>query len=201
MEKKMNVIKNVVNFLFEMGKLEYTPRSGWQYLGIRDPESVGEHTAGAAQIAFVLAIMEGHKNPCHCATLALWHDVDEVRILDQNRVSKGYNKTNHDQAMHDQVFGLGNVGDGVTVVRNEFEEGKTKGSIIAQDADVLQMIRKARELVVRGYSDAQEWIDSNIPRLQTKSAQLLAEEIRNADPNAWWKNFKTRDSFSETVGL
>ena len=197
----MNILKKVVNFLFETGKLETTPRSGWHYLGIRNPESVAEHTAGAAQIAFVLAVMEGHKNPCHCATLLLFHDITEARTIDQNRVSKCYNKTNHEQAIRDQVFGLGNVGDAVATVWNEFEEGKTKASKIATDADVLQMIVKARTLMLTDYPDAVEWIDSGIPRLQTESAKKLAEEIRTADPNEWWKEFKVRESYADRVGL
>lgn len=193
------MLKKIVDFLFEMSKLETTPRSGWHYLGIRDPESVAEHTTGAAQIAFVLALMEGHKNPCHCATLLLFYDMTEVRTIDQNRVSKCYNKTDHKQAMRDQVFGLGNVGDAVAFVWNEFEEGKTKASVIANDADVLQMMVKARKLILSGYPDAQEWIDSGIPRLQTESAKKLAEELKTADPNAWWKAFKTRASFTGAV--
>jgi putative hydrolase of HD superfamily len=193
------MVKNVVNFLFEMSKLETTPRSGYHYLGERDPQSVAEHSLGVGTFSFVIAIMEKHRNPCHCATLGLFHDSDEVRAGDQNRVSKCYNQTNHLQALHDQVFGLGNVGDGIALVWNEFEEGKTSASIIARDADVLEMILHARKLIVIGYLDAQEWIDSGIPRLQTKSAKLLAEEIRTADPNAWWKEFKARASFADAV--
>ena len=197
----MKMVKRILGYFFELDKLEFTPRSGWNYLGIRDPESVMEHSCAAAQIAFVLAIMEGYKNPCHCATLLVFHDTDEDRSLDQNRVSKCYNKTDHEQAMRDQTFGLGEVGHKVALVWNEFEEGKTQASIIARDADVLQMMVRARKLMVSGYPDAVEWIDSGEKRLQTKSANSLAEELRDADPNAWWKEFKSRRNFADTVGM
>lgn len=193
------MLKKVVNFLFELGKLNYTPRSGWQYLGIRDPQSVAEHTARTAQIAFVLAILEGHKNPCHCATVALFHDITEARTIDMNRVSKEYNKTEHQSAHRDQIAGLGVVGDGIAFVWNEFEDEKTRASKIARDADVLEMMLTAKELMSIGYSAAQEWIDSGLPRLETNHGKRIGEEILTADPNEWWKGFKTRVDFSSFV--
>ncbi len=191
--------KKVIDFLFELGKLNYTPRSGFNYLGIRDPQSVAEHTARTAQIAFVLAIIEGHKNPCHCATVALFHDITEARTIDMNRISKAYNKTNHVLALEEQITGLGPVGDGVAFVWNEFEDKKTRASNIARDADVLEMMLTARELIEIGYSSAKEWIDSGLLRLETESGKSIGAEILFSDPNAWWKEFRSHVSFSDTV--
>jgi len=193
------MLKKVIDFLYELGKLNFTPRSGWNYLGIRDPQSVAEHTARTAQIAFVLAIMEGHKNPCHCATVALFHDITEARTIDMNRVSKAYNKTDHKLALEEQIAGLGAVGDGVSFVWNEFEDEKTRASQIGRDADVLEMMLTARELMEVGYSAAKEWIDSGLPRLKTESGKSIGKEILSSDPNAWWKAFKTRVNFADTV--
>ena len=197
----MNVLKKVVNFLFELGHLSYVPRSGWHKLGIKDPQSVAEHTARTAQIAFVLATLEGHKNPCHCATDALFHDITETRTMDMNRVSKGYNLTDHKHASFDQIAGMEKVSENIAYVWNEFEDGKTRASVIARDADILELMLTARDIEEAGYKDAKEFLNSGMKRLQTESGKKIGAELYFADPNAWWKEFQPSSKFAETVGL
>lgn len=200
----MNVIKNVVNYIFGNGQVRYTPRSGWHRLGIKDPENVTEHSFGVAHIAFVLAIMEGHKNPDHCAILGLFHDDLEWSFGDLSAVSKRYVKNvDVKLALYEQTVGLGKVGDGIRAVINEFEEKKTLGSKIADDADGLQMMFEARRLMLSGYPDAELFFLSAIKKLQTESAKKIAEELKTADPNGYWKELTSRPVhvFSETVGF
>jgi len=47
-------MKNIVNFLFEIGILKKTPRSGYQFLGTGN-ESVAEHSFRVAVIGYLLA--------------------------------------------------------------------------------------------------------------------------------------------------
>jgi len=193
------MLENVIKFLFELGQLRFTPRSGWQRLGIKDPQNDAEHTARTAQMAFVLASMEGHKNPCHCATVALFHDIAEIRTGDMNKISKRYNHTDEELADCEQVGGLGKVGENITIVKKEFLGGETYASKIAKDADILEMMFTAKELIAQGHSDAEQFIIPSIKRLQTKSAKSIAEELMTADPNAWWKELQTRVLFSDIV--
>ena len=50
--------RNIVNFLFEVGMLSKTPRSGFYFLG-SGQQSVAEHTNRTVYIGYVLALMNG----------------------------------------------------------------------------------------------------------------------------------------------
>jgi len=45
----------------------------------------------------------------------------------------------------------------------------------------------ARELVVQGNADAQNWIDDSMSRMKTKSGQELLTMVSDSDPCEWWK--------------
>lgn len=68
-------------FGYELGVLKRIRRAGWWQAGVRDPESVAEHTMRVAQLAGLLAAEEG-ANPERAAYLALWHDTQETRTGD-----------------------------------------------------------------------------------------------------------------------
>jgi putative hydrolase of HD superfamily len=46
-------------FGYELGILKRIRRAGWWHAGVRDPESVAEHTMRVAQLAALLAAEEG----------------------------------------------------------------------------------------------------------------------------------------------
>lgn len=49
----------VANFAFELGVLKRMRRAGWWHAGVRDPESVAEHSLRVAQLASLIAAIEG----------------------------------------------------------------------------------------------------------------------------------------------
>jgi putative hydrolase of HD superfamily len=49
----------VVAFAYEMGVLKRLRRAGWWRVGVRDPESVAEHSLRVAQLAALIASEEG----------------------------------------------------------------------------------------------------------------------------------------------
>jgi putative hydrolase of HD superfamily len=50
--------QDILNFISEAGLLKRTPRSGWFVAGIKNPESVAEHSFRCAVIGYCLAKME-----------------------------------------------------------------------------------------------------------------------------------------------
>ena len=68
-------------FGYELGILKRIRRAGWWHAGVRDPESVAEHTMRVAQLAALLAAEEG-ADPARASFLALWHDTQETRTGD-----------------------------------------------------------------------------------------------------------------------
>ncbi len=82
-------LKPVANFLFEAGTLKATARTGWWMAGVRQPETVAEHSWRTSLIASIIAQMEG-ADPAKAALLAVWHDTGETRTGDVNHLGKKY---------------------------------------------------------------------------------------------------------------
>ena len=53
--------KELLNFIAEAGMLKRVRRSGWSVLGIKDAETVAEHSFRCAVIGYILASMENIK--------------------------------------------------------------------------------------------------------------------------------------------
>jgi putative hydrolase of HD superfamily len=95
----------LAGFGYELGLLKRVRRSGWWHAGVRDPESVAEHTMRAAQLAALIAAEEG-ADPTRAAFLALWHDSQETRTGDLPQTATTYlTKPDPRQITADQTFG------------------------------------------------------------------------------------------------
>jgi putative hydrolase of HD superfamily len=180
----------LVDFTFEIGQLREEARHGWLRI-YENPESVAEHTHRAACFAYILAIKEGYDNPCLVATMVLFHDNHEVRTGDQDIVQRRYTQVDEDRAAYEQVNNLGEIGRSIFNMWHDVENKSTKAGIIAKDAEVLEMVFTARELVIRGNTDAQAWIDSTRLRLKTETAKEILEIVNQADPCEWWKKLQS----------
>lgn len=176
----------VARFVFELGQLRTEARHGWNRI-YENPESVAEHTHRAACLGYLLAHREGFNDPNLIATMILFHDMHETRTGDADKVQRKYLQLDEEGAARDQTKELGRAGDAIFQMWQDVEEGKTEAGRIAKDAEILEMVFTARELVIRGNTDAQQWISSTRRRLQTKGAQELLEVINGADPAEWWK--------------
>ena len=53
----------IAAFGYELGLLKRVRRTGWWHAGVRDPESVAEHTMRTAQLAALIAAEEGADPP------------------------------------------------------------------------------------------------------------------------------------------
>lgn len=176
-----------MKFVFELEQLKFTRRSGWHHIGA-DPESVAEHTQRASALAFLLAVSEGHPNPELVVTMVVFHDMHEARTGDDDLVQKRYLKVDGRKAVEEQTAALGPAGRAIMMMWDEVESRSTPAGTIAKDADILEMAFAARELVVRGFADAQAWIDAVRDRLKTDSAKRWLEILETADPSDWWKS-------------
>jgi putative hydrolase of HD superfamily len=176
----------IVRFTFELGQLREEARHGWLRIN-ENPESVAEHTQRAAALGFLLACREGFADPNVVVTMIVFHDMHETRVGDKDMVQKRYLRVDEERAALEQVQDLGTAGKAIFQMWKEVEEGSTEAGIIAKDAEILEMVFTARELVVRGNTDAQSWIDGSRPRMRTASGKELFELIKDADPSEWWR--------------
>ncbi|MHB8765849.1 MAG: HD domain-containing protein [Deferrisomatales bacterium] len=174
----------VANFLFEMGMLKRTPRTGWQFLG-SGQESVAEHIFRTAMIAYTLARLRDDVDVDRVVKLALFHDLPEARTGDLNYLNQKYVQVDEERAAEDMVRGLPFGGE-ITDLLAEFRAQATPEAILARDADNLEMVLQLKEHQDVGNRNAADWIPFALRRLQTDAARDLAQRVLEGDSSAWW---------------
>lgn len=177
-------MKNLANFLFEVGMLKRTPRTGFQFLG-SGAESVAEHSFRTAIIGYTLAQIDGQVDAARVMQLCLFHDIPEARTGDLNYVNKKYVKVDEMKAVDDLADQLP-FGADYRATLVEFMARETPEAMIANDADQLEMILALKEHKDLGNRYADEWYPFSIERLKTDAARQLAASIWNTDSSKWW---------------
>ncbi|ORJ57474.1 HD domain-containing protein [Geothermobacter hydrogeniphilus] len=177
-------MKNLANFLFEVGMLKRTPRSGFQFLG-SGAESVAEHSFRTAMIGYTLAHLDGRADVGRVVQICLFHDLPEARTGDQNYVNKKYVRTDEKKAVEDLARNLP-FGDDYRDLWQEFDARESLEAQLAHDADQLEMILALKEYKDLGNRYADEWYPYLVERLRTDAARQLAETIWETDSSKWW---------------
>ena len=177
-------MKNLANFLFEVGMLKRTPRTGFQFLG-SGAESVAEHSFRTAVIGYTLAQLDEQADVARVVMMCLFHDVPEARIGDLNYVNKKYVQVDENKAVEDLAKTLP-FGEMYRDLHREFMAKTSREALLAHDADQLEMILALKEYRDLGNRYADEWYPFSVKRLQTETARKLAEEIWETDSTLWW---------------
>jgi putative hydrolase of HD superfamily len=178
------MVDRLVEFLFEVGMLKRTPRSGWQFLGAGS-ESVAEHVFRAALIAFALAQMEDGVDVDRVLRLALVHDLPEARTGDLNYVNQKYVTADEARAADDLSAGLP-FADELRGLLAEYRAEATAESVVAHDADQLEMLLELKEHADHGVPGASDWTSFVVRRLRTDNGRRLAQGILDGDSASWW---------------
>ena len=178
------MVDRIVEFLFEVGMLKRTPRSGWQFLGTGS-ESVAEHVYRTTMIAFVLARLDGTVDTEKVLRLALAHDLPEARTGDLNYVNQKYVTADEERAADDMARGLP-FGEELRELVAEYREEASSEAVLVHDADQLEMLLELKEKLDSGCQAADDWTPFLLRRLRTDTAKELAEKILAGDSASWW---------------
>ncbi len=181
-------MRALARFFYEAGLLKRIKRSGWWVAGVKDPESVAEHSFRTALLGYVLALLEG-ADPLRTAAICILHDFPEARIGDLHRLNDRYLDSFQAQkkALAEQLASLPEIcSQELKQLYVEWEQGESKEAVVAKDADVLECLIQAKEYQAQGCSSVQEWINNAASRLQTASARALAQSCMEQDPKEWW---------------
>ncbi len=179
----------IADFLFEVGMLKRTPRSGYQFLGT-GRETVAEHSFRSAVIGYVLARMSESLSTQRVVLLCLFHDLAEARTGDLNYVNKMYVQADEEAAIRDMTTNLP-FGEEIRLVAEEFNSRTTPEAKAAHDADQIEMILQLKELGDLGNPYSKDWISAAMRRLKTEEGKRLARSVLNRDFSSWW--FSERD--------
>jgi putative hydrolase of HD superfamily len=177
-------MQNIIDFLFEVGGLAHTPRSGLFLLGTGE-QSVAEHLNRVTSIGYVLCTLIPEADENKVLKMCLFHDLAESRTSDLNYVNQKYATADEDKALTDIAAGVP-FGEHIKKIVEERNGGITLESKIAKDADQFEWAMTMKEQADTGNSRAIEWMDIAIKRLKTPEAKALAEDLRRTDSIHWW---------------
>ena len=176
--------KSIANFLFEVGMLAKTPRSGFHFLGTGE-QSVAEHVSRTSFIGYALAQMDGTVDVLKVLKMCLFHDISETRISDLNHIHQKYVERREHSAVKDISDSIP-FGQDIFHTLNEYEKRESKEAMIVKDADTLEWILALKEQVDTGNTRALEWMKDGIQRLKTPQGKELSLAIMDTNSNDWW---------------
>jgi putative hydrolases of HD superfamily len=189
-------MKNLANFLFEVGMLKRTPRSGHQFLG-SGSESVAEHICRVIFIGYALAKLDGGADETKLLKMCFLHDLHEARTGDMNYMNKKYVSVDEDKALRDLCDTLP-FGEEILQVTGEFNSLQSHEALLAYDADQIELILMLKEHRDLGNKYADEWISFALKRLKTDAGKQLAQEVIETDWTLWW--FKDKSDWWVSAG-
>lgn len=187
-------MKKFINFLFEIGTLRKLPRAHKTSLMSEDAtDTIASHWFRVVHIAYILAKLEG-VDVKKVILMSLFHDIEEARSWDQNRIHRRYVKVDHEQILHDQLDWLIDDNEPFEIMK-EYEKRESIESKVAKDADILDQIFILKEYAQAWHKEAQRWLDhwyySNLDRLFTQSAKDLFVQLKESEPQERWANVWT----------
>ncbi|MCK2243729.1 MULTISPECIES: HD family hydrolase [unclassified Crossiella] len=177
-------------YLLEMGMLKRAVRSGWWVAGIKQPETIAEHSFRTALIGAVLAMMEG-ADPAKVALMGVFHDTQETRIGDIPHVGRRYlTAVSNEKVTADQLAAAHPaVRSGIQQIVEEYESGDSVEVLIAHDADKLECLIQAIEYSQQGHQNVEGWIKASLTSLKTTSAQQLAQAALHMSSTEWQQTY------------
>ena len=177
-------MKNIAKFLFEVGMLKKTPRTGYQFLG-SGSESVADHSFRMTIIGYILANEIPDADRDKTVLMCLFHDLHEARTGDLNYVNKRYNTVNEEKAITHMTDEL-SFGNEIARLVDEFNRGESIEASIAKDADQIDLILELKQQKDLGNKYADEWLFYAKKRLINDKAIEMVEEILRTDHTDWW---------------
>ena len=179
----------LLDFIAEAGMLKRVKRSGWWVLGIKDAETVADHSFRCAVIGYIISCME-KVHPYKTILMSVFNDIHEARINDLHKMAQRYVEFEkaEDKAFGEQINKLPKkIKKELSLMHSEYRRQNTKEAIIARDADILECLIQAREYEEHGFKEAPKFMKKAPKFLKTKSAKKLWELTKKTNLNEWWE--------------
>lgn len=159
-------IHPLIKMYFEFNHLKNLYRQGWlkQDIPIDKCESVADHSFGVAVLAFIIA-REYFPNldSNRILHMALLHDVGEVYAGDftpADNVTPQEKRKQEKQSL-EKIFSKLPSGERYLELWKEFEDGSSREAQLVRDVDLLEMKLQACVYERQGYSNLQDFFNSD----------------------------------------
>ena len=186
-----------IDFLLKTLNLKDEKRTGWELRKIDDPESVADHSWGAA----LLTLIYGDKEDVdidHCIKMCTVHDLAEYKTGDfatranseAQEISKEDKERLEQEAMDKLASKLGRKD--ILELWEEYEERETIESKFVKDMDLIDMCLQALKYEkqqrynpeeenknFQEHENLDEFFATTQPRLNTETGKQLFEEVRS----------------------
>jgi putative hydrolase of HD superfamily len=173
--------ERVLECMAEIHTLTKLPRIGWIMAGVPDPESVSDHCFETAIIAYILAQqIDQPVDLGKVLSMALFHEVGEVRLTDLPRRSGPYVKAfkrDAERAASEDI--LRDAAESVLPLLEEMHELRTLEARLVEAAEELQIIAAAMYYAKENRGDISEYRRdaARYDDLGIEPARLVADVI------------------------
>ena len=176
----------ILNLFAAAASLKSVKRKGWVLRGVKNAESVADHSLAVAVLSAAIAASRG-LDPGKAALIAVLHDLVESLTGDltpDEKASMGETKLREVERQAIERL----TGDAPEEVKRvllqslrDYEEGSSAEGRIVREVDKLEMVLQA--LVYRdelGASGVEEFVSSALNELKDPEIRSLVEEVSGA---------------------
>jgi putative hydrolase of HD superfamily len=182
--------RQCVDLIASARRLKSLKRAGWAQRGVREPESVAEHSWRVALMTLLAAPQnDANVDAGRAVAIALVHDLAETVVGDitpNDGVDDMRKEAMEREAMATLTEALGARGRDVRALWEEYEAGETEEAKLVKDMDKLEMIMQAQEYENDGNTgrgeDLEEFFESTRGRYRTRVGEAWSEEIERRRP-------------------
>ncbi len=175
--------KDLLNLVFEVGLLKKVVRTGWVKKGVKDPESVADHTWRVSVLAMLLAPQLG-VNQLKLVKMALVHDLGEALIGDivwekgKKVIGSQEEKHKDEKKAVKNMFSDNPSFSEYVELWEEFERQETKEAKMVKLIDKLEMAIQAFEYESEGYKDLDEFWENVEKYLKGSELEEYFRELK-----------------------
>ncbi len=180
---------DMTRFLEEIGRLKEIKRTGWVIRGVKNPESVADHSLMMSLLGLSVSIPKGIDRD-KIIRMSIIHDLAESvtgDIITKESWPEGGTMTSKERlkiektAMRKILSNLdSSTSKEIMVLWREYIDGKTPEAIFTRDLDIAEMIMQARRYHNRGnFKDSlgSFWRERNLNSIQNENIKIIVKEF------------------------
>lgn len=175
---------DLLDFAKMVRGLKDLKRTGWVEKGIKDPESVADHSFMLAILAYVYSKKFGLDTD-KCVKMALLHDICEVysgdipdKIRDEDQLVPDSEKKKLEEQGLKKLISLlpGDFSGEIYGLWEEFEKRETPEAKLVKDLDKLEMCLQAKDYSEK-YENLEEFFEDGNLNIKTPEIRKIFEKI------------------------
>ncbi len=166
-------MEDIINFLHKIGELKKLKRTGWVMSGVKEPESVAEHSFRVSVMALALSEkLDFDKDKC--VKMAVVHDLSEAVAGDITPYDKISEEEKHGKEKKAMEELTGKIKDKeIMELWEEYEKRETPEAKFVYELDKLEMLLQAYEYEKEQGTDLQDFWDMHKDKIKNTELRKI----------------------------